>query len=249
MTGQYSRAAGFTLLEIILTLGILMSMMFAVSSMMQGSFDVRTGLSQDARVTNRLIRAMDKISDDLQHAFVYEKNDPRNFVGRRYPPVFRIETRSSSKLMMTVKNHKPIRSGAKQSNLSYVVYEIRPDPDNPGWTHLYRGESKVLPEDYKEEPPMQVFARYIQSVRFQAWRGDDWERDNWDTTRGSWRDSLPQMVKVEIRAFPEDPVSEGERPEDDESQLVTVSSIVRLSQSIGMEELKQPTGSIRWDYW
>ena len=62
--------AGFTIIEIMISISILLSLTVAVVVMMRSSIDVRQGLSMQSRSVRQLNYAMEMISRDIEHAFV-----------------------------------------------------------------------------------------------------------------------------------------------------------------------------------
>ena len=62
--------AAFTLLEVMITLGILVTMVFTIAQLMKSGFDVKAALSQKAKITHRFDVVMGAISRDLAGAFI-----------------------------------------------------------------------------------------------------------------------------------------------------------------------------------
>lgn len=242
---------GFTLIEVIITLAILATLTIAVSAMMKASFDVRAGLAEDDEVTHRLSIAMQKISNDLQNAFIVssKENTLRNAIERKTGTIFKIDKGNDiDKLYLTTLTHQSVLANASESDQTYVAYELMDDKKNSSYKHLYRGESSILPPadtNFKENPPMKIIARYIKAFRVKAWRGDDWLNDRWDSTRGDTKDKLPRLVSIEIEALAREP-SEGVEISSKEEDVVTIKSVVFVTRSIEYTELKQRMSSIKW---
>jgi type II secretory pathway component PulJ len=145
---------GFSLLEVVIALGFLMTLTVAVTTMLRAGFDVKEGLSQRARVLHRMSVAMDKVARDLEHVFLVPPKDTlRNGIGRSTKTVFAIEEGGDTdRLLMTTKSKRPRIKGKPESDLTFIVYEIGDAKDIPGRKNLYRAESSVIPLDLKEEP-------------------------------------------------------------------------------------------------
>ncbi len=245
-----SNQSGFTLLEVMITLSILLALVMAISSMLRSAIDLRERLSVNSRVTHRLSLAMAAISYDIEHSFITGVNDEsRGGANRRFKTIFRIDKNSESdKLWLTMMGRMQSKKDAGTGDTAFIVYEVRDSKEIPGRKHLFRGISTLTLEDLKVEPEMKLFVRNIKTLKVIPWRGDDWSNDRWDTSRGETRDKLPQMVKVELETWGEgdDEVTENttaEQRRDD--NIVRLKTVVRLQQAFGMKELKEPNSSMR----
>jgi len=242
--------SGFTMLEVMLTVGILATLTMAVSSMMRANIDVRFALSGQAMVTHRLANAMQRVSMDIQHAFIVLTTDQsRMATSRRNNGIFRIELASEGdQLYLTTMTHQAMKANSNESDTTYVVYKLQESEEMPGRKDLFRGETKTIPEDFKEDPPLVLLARGVKGFKVRGWRGDEWSRDRWDTSRGEWRNKLPHMVQVEIVAWEDDPSTGGVlNVEDPDAPTMTLRSVIYIPSAFGMKELKEGSkASIRW---
>lgn len=248
-TGADEKISGFTLLEVMVTISILLGLVIAVAAMLRSSIDVKVALARDSRITNRLSTAISRVAWDIEHAFVVGLNDtPRGGSERRYKTIFKIEKSSDGdKLSMTISGNVHGEPGSPLGDTSFVVYEMKPSKTSSR-RDLYRGATPATRDDLKENPPMRLFAKNIKSFRVIPWRGDDWSSDSWDSSRGELRDKMPAMVKLEIETWNED----DELPSDDETELarddniVLVQTIIAIQQARGMKESKQASNTVRW---
>lgn len=220
-----------------ITLSILVTMVYAVSQLIRSSFDVRESLSQQNKVTHRFNIAMEAISRDLSVAYIVSTKDTaRSGVTRDKRTIFKLtKVGDSDSLAMTYTGHRAIRSNSKESDISYVAYEVRNAPKEPGRKHLYRGETARLPADFKDLPPMSLLAEDIAAIKFEFWNGESFSKDKWDSTNGDTRDRMPQMVKITILAWEESPE---ERLGRDVKPTVQYSTIVFLPYALDFKEDK-----------
>lgn len=236
---------GFTLLEVVLTLAILMTMMVAVTNLMRSSFDLRFAMAQEARVTQRLDGALQRLSGDLAHAYVISAKDILRTAGKRRT-VFKIDkSTSGDKLAFTFMNHRSVRKNAKEGDLSYVVYELKTSDTHPDRRHLYRGETARVPEEvwkFREQPPMQRIAEHIHTFEVEAWNGDSWGKFNWNSTSGDTRDMMPRMLRISLRGWLIDPE---DAESGDEEALVPYSTVVYLPYAKELKEQKDRASSFR----
>lgn len=239
VTTSSSSQKGFTLLEVLITLSILVGMVFAVSQMMKASLDLRFALSQNSLITHRLSVIMNSLSHDLSHAFlVSSKNSVRT--GGKKRTLFRIEkpAGSSDILSMTYMGHQAIRENAKESDMSYVVYEVKDSKTNPSRKNLYRGEFPRVPDNFKEQPPMHLLVENVHSIKLEAWNGDGWSADKWDSSSGDSENRLPHMVRVTIKVWSQDPMEAGEKSTDSDDDFAQLGSIVYLPYALDFNEVK-----------
>lgn len=248
MRSSSSNHSGFSLLEVMITMSILLALVVGVSTMLRSSIDVKTALARDARITHRLSTAINRISWDIEHAFVVGLNDtPRGGSERRFKTIFKIDkSGDTDKLYLTTTGNTPGFPGMPDSDTAYVVYEVKDAPDSPGRKHLYRGVSLATRDDLKEDPPMKIFVRDIKIFRVVPWRGDDWSTDRWDSGRGEWRDRMPTMVRVEIETWNEDDELRSEALDSSAATTVAIKTVVAIQQARNMKELKQPSNSVKW---
>lgn len=247
---KYRDDAGFSLLEVMVTISLLLGLVVAVAAMLRSSVEVKVALARDARITNRLSLAVSRVAWDIEHAFVIGLNDtPRGGSERRFKTIFKIDKNSDrDKLFMTITGNVQGEVGAPVGDAAFVVYELRDSKNTPGRRDLYRGAVPANREDLKEDPPMRMLAKNIKTFKVTPWRGDDWSNDRWDSSRGEWRDRMPAMVKLEIETWNEDDdiPSDDEREKADESNVVAVKTIIAIQQARGMKEMKQGSNTVRW---
>ena len=230
---------GFTLLEVILSLAILASMTGAVSMLLKNSTSLKESISESGNVNHRLQFAISKIADDLAHAFMVKKTD----FDRRTKAIFKIDKSSyGDKLSLTTFTHRPRRKHSKESDLTYVVYEVRKDDEANGMTHLYRGEAKRVPENFRQQLEMVVLARAIKSLKFTPWDGARWIDDRWNSNRSVYRNRIPHMVRVELEAYE---VEERDR-DSEEGSSVSVKTVVFNHFATNFSQPKSVTGPVQW---
>lgn len=233
-----TRQKGFTLLEILIAMSILMTIVIAVTNMLKNSLDLKFALGEKNTVTQKINRVLHKISYDVNQAFLLSQKDMLRDAGKNRT-IFQIEkSTDSDTLRMTYTGHKPSRANSHESSLSYVVYKVEESKKFPGRKHLYRGTVPRVPESFKEDPPMTLFADNVHSIKFYPWVGDDWSKDKWDSTQSTTQNKIPHMLLMEIYVWIDEPI-EGETREEDNA-LERYATIVYLGNSLDIEEIKDP---------
>ncbi len=231
--------AAFTLLEVMITLSILVTMVYAIAQMVRTGFDVKEALSQRAKVTHRFNVALEALAKDLTGAFIISTKDTTRD-GNQKRTLFRITKGDSDSLAFTYVGHQAIRTNAKESDISFVKYEIRESKTEPGRKHLYRGESPRVPKDFKDSIPMFVLAEDVGSLKIEAWQGDEYSKNKWDSSQGDTKDLLPQMVRVTILAWEETPE---ERLGKDIKPSVQYTTAIYMPYALDFNELRSRNAS------
>ena len=232
-----------TLLEVMIALAILATLVISITQILRYNIDIRLALSDQAKVTQRLNRIMTTLSADLSHAFLISTKDVDRTLGKRRT-IFKIVKQSDTdKLMMTYANHNPKEINAKESSLSYVVYEVKESKEFPRRKDLYRGEYPRVPSRFKSEPEMNLIAKDIKSIKFFPWKGDDWKKDGWDSSRSDVKDLLPHLVQIQVESWKNDAV-EGQDEEDDKNTIMFATT-VSLVYALDFKELRDRFSSFR----
>lgn len=246
--GRMATQRGFTLLEVVLSISILLTVSVAATQMIKTSINMREGISAKAKINHRMTVAMQKVVNDLTHAYIIST------VRAEFKPEARATKTTfktkrgngdNTELALTTTTHRALLANSYESDQTYVVYRLQEDQNNRDVVNLMRGETKVLPQSFNEDPPMTMLARNIKSFKVWPWTGEAWEKERWDTDRSEHRNMLPQMVMVEIEAYDDDP-EEGDRVDGKERPTVKMSSVVYLPRAYGMKEPKERPKTIKW---
>jgi hypothetical protein len=223
-----SAESGLTLLEIIFSVTLMLIMTMATAGVLRNGLDMRIELSARSKVLQR-------VADDLQHAFIVPSQQV--FIRRaEIKTMFRVKAwDNSTELRLTTMNHVPRVAGNNESDQTFVIYRIEKDTQT-NRPNLYRGEATTIPESLEAELPMPILARNIKAIRIAPWNGEDF-REEWDSTRSDWRDTLPRMVRVEVEAYAYDP-DDPNTPISETEPTVTMRTIVFIPRAVVMKEPK-----------
>lgn len=238
--------AGMTFLEIIFSILILLVLTTTAAMMIRNGIDMRMALSEQGRVTHRLQVAMGRVSEDLQHAFVLDRRrDELYFTSRTTKALFELSMRGgNSTLRMTTLTNRPLREHAHESDQAFVTYALEED-EATGLTNLVRGHLQVIPQNFNDEIPQQVLAKYIKSFQVRAWTGDNW-REDWNSDRSDFRDLLPHMAEIVIEAYDINPLGDERIENADSLPTVTARTVIYLPSAWGTREIRRGSASIRY---
>jgi len=228
MTREDNRhCSGFSLLEVIITIGILVAMMIAITTSLKSSFDMKAALSERSKVTRRLQIVMQRMVQDLTHVFFISPSDRNRMTRNRAWKTFFLIDRlgMSNKLALTTKSYLPNRQDIKESEIRYVVYSLKKDEKFSGRKNLYRGSTPYIPEGFRVDPPMQMFVPHIKTFNIQFWDSKmaSFRQDRWDSRRER---RIPLMLKIEIEAWAFEP--DENRPFKSDDVVERLSTVVFL---------------------
>ncbi len=240
--------AGFTLIEVIITISLLLGIMLGVSTMMKGSFEMRIGLAEKNRGTHRLNIIMEKIYHDLAHAFIISKRD-NDKTGEKQngETLFYIKSGFDSDEIAFTTLAADKQRAEIGSEVGFVYYVLKPSKQNPNLKNLYRGAIGRLPEKTDDRPELNIFATNIKSIKFVPFNGEDWAKTfrDWDSTKGDTRDNIPHLVKIELEVFDEI-MNQDESEEIGEPSTDHIETIVHIGMAYNFMPLKKPSGSLKW---
>ena len=197
-------ARGFTLLEVMVSMGILA----VLAALMWGSFgptfEAKQLVQEQADHYHGLRLALTRMSREISMAFLSESYDRVNF-RERLTHFVGEDSGDDDELRFTTLAHERLYVGAKESDQSIVEYRIDRDPDDRDKQALIRREKTVIDDDPESGGTEAVLATGIEGLDFEYWDVDekDWSRD-WDTHDTAFANRLPERVRITIHAKGDD---------------------------------------------
>jgi len=242
--------SGFTLIEVIVTVGIISTIMISAVQILKASLEMRQALSEKGLFAHRMNTALRLLSQDIEHAWILSATmdqlqgrvrgtDPRS--------LFQFGSSQDGLLQLTTGSHIAQLADAKESDISYVSYEIKESKRYQGRTGLFRGTAPRIPENFREPLKMELLADSIKTVKIEAWNGDSFVSE-WSNQKSDTRDRLPQMVRVSITAWNDVP----EEGQDDKAlqggdeYLTSFSTTIFLPYASRLKELKDRVKSVNF---
>ena len=140
--GRGRGQAGFTLLEVMIAMGLLVTILFIV----WGSTDQVSRLSRKSETVEELYRGVrlstTRMVHDISQAYVSQNEDTLTVDKRTF---FVLEDNSGSdELSFTTTNHMRLYQDANESDQTVVKYFLETDPDKPEQQNLMRFEARRL---------------------------------------------------------------------------------------------------------
>jgi prepilin-type N-terminal cleavage/methylation domain-containing protein len=244
--------SGFTLIEIIISVGIIASLSIYAVSAMSNQIETRNRLQQSNEATHSAHSAMMRLTEDLRHAYM---------IGR---PMF-VMTEAPRLLFMS-QSHQSLIANRPEANIAYVQYLVCPDSSAPAKVCKSQSDSnspkkqlvrvtdpsvKKTSDDAMLDGVAQVLVNDLKEFKVTAWNGQEFIKD-WNTERSDFGRKLPKMVKVDLSVFmPEDMARKQFRDENSSADLterpaMSLSTTVYLLYTNGQPDLKEPKKDLGW---
>lgn len=217
---------GFTLIEVLVSVGILAMIMGSVFQSTRQTLDSKERIEKRDAIYHQGRVALRKITDDLSMSFLIKSPAERAAAAavtgmataevptRPRPITFFIgEDRGErDEVRFTTLSNIRLFKNAKQSDQARVRYSVSASPDDPQMINLVRTFSPHLNENDTVEGSSFVMAENIRefSIEYYDLRKQEWER-TWNTATIDWKDRLPRAVRVTL-SFPD--------PDDDRESIV-----------------------------
>jgi prepilin-type N-terminal cleavage/methylation domain-containing protein len=258
--------AGFTLIEIVIAIGILASLSLYAVTALTNQIETRNKLQQSNEVIHAAHAAMMRLTDDIRHAYMLSGNEEQaalsnsDRVGR---PMFVLK--DVPRLLLMTQAHQSLIANKPESNLAYAQYVVCPDPSAPSEVckdrDSYNGPKQLVrvvdptitkvADDSFISGVSQVLVNDLKELKLKAWNGQDFLTD-WNTERSDFGKKLPKMVKIELSVFMPKSSSFMALPEDENAASerdrpsLTLSTIVYLMYTAGQADLKEAKAEPGW---
>ena len=198
------RARGFTLLEVVIAVGITAMMGALIAAAFQSGYRAKELVEGEADRYRALRTGTDRMVREISAAFVSDHYDFRRYRDQNDRPSNFIGTRD--RLLFTSMAHQRLYADAKESDQMVVEYYAKSAPTRGGQTlmNLMRREDSLLDERMDRGGTEDVIIEGIKRIDFAYWDSDkkDWV-DEWDTRRIEKKSILPVRVRISIYAVDE----------------------------------------------
>jgi general secretion pathway protein J len=197
-----SRAAGFTLIEILLAMAILTF----VTTIMWGSFSQTAANKRALEATQERVHtarvALMRMARELEMAYTASES-----FGLTYTRTFFTASSQASvdEVSFSTFAHQRLRGGLAESDTTVVTYYGERDPDDPKVTNLMRRETHRL---QAEDPKTLMGEAYVLcpdvsrvKFTFYDYKKKEWEHE-WNT-RTVGAEYLPSHVRISLTVVDE----------------------------------------------
>lgn len=189
--------SAFTLIEMILAIGIAAIVLIAVNATLFAAMRLRDAATDAVDQAAPVDQAVATIRRDLQCAVTPKPNGVMS-------GDFKVGNVTSTGIGEVVAAEMYTATGALSADAPWgdiqrVTYELKPSTSGAPGTDLYRSVTRNLLTETTPDVEDQLMITGIASVKFSCYDGSQWY-DTWDTTDpGSVSTNLPVAVRVDIQ--------------------------------------------------
>ena len=195
------RAPGFTLLEVVIAVGITAMIGALITAAFQSGYRAKELVESEADKYRALRTGTDRMVREITSAFVSDHYDNRRYRDQNDRPTNFIGTRD--RLLFSSMAHQRLYADAKESDQMVVEYFTRSTtpPGGQSRTDLIRRENPSLDERMDKGGHEDALIEGVKRIDFAYWDSDkkDWV-DEWDTRRLEKKSILPTRVRITIVA-------------------------------------------------
>jgi len=199
-----ARARGMTLLEILVSLGV-MSM---ISLLIYGAFDsLSRGRRGEALRADRARQgrdAVERIAREVQSAFLSMHTPTNQALVTRTTGFYGQNSAQFDRLDFTSFAHRRITKDSRESDQAEIGYFVVRDPEVDGKMDLVRREQAPIDYDFKKGGVVNVLAEDVEKfdIRYLDPMTGQWV-DTWDSTQMMMQfNRLPLEVRIEVELKP-----------------------------------------------
>lgn len=192
-----NNAAAFTLIEMILAIGVAAIVLIAANAVFFTALHLRDATSDAVDAASPIDQSLTLLRRDLQCAVT-----PK--AGGVLSGDFKIGNVTSTGISDPVSAEIYTATGALSENAPWgdiqrVTYELKNSTTGTAGKDLYRSVTRNLLTETTPDVEDQLMIRGVDSVQFSAYDGSQWN-DTWDTTdTTSAKTNLPVAVRVDIQ--------------------------------------------------
>lgn len=196
--GVRSRRAGFTLMEVMIALGIMALVMVALYSTLNASLRARDQIEVESRTVRLGPQILDIIEADLRRAWILDIEGDHVFLGESR--TIDGEPADSITLLSNVDSSVTRRVGEREveSDVCETGYRLRRNPELPDVMELWRRQSFHVDEDPMKDGAYERL--HDRVVRFQVRYRERMDQYadvlmEWDASKTH---RLPALVEIEL---------------------------------------------------
>lgn len=197
-------ARGFTLLEVVVSLGIIAVLAALVWGSFAPTWEAKEEVEAQADHYHGIRLALNRMAREISMAYISDRFDPKRY--RERPTHFvGDDSGTNDRLRFTTLAHERLYEDAKESDQAVVEYRIDRDPDDRNARALIRRVKTTIDDDPDSGGTEAVLATGIEGLDFEYWdvEDKDWTRE-WDTNDTTYLNTLPERVRITIHAKGDD---------------------------------------------
>jgi type II secretion system protein J len=188
---------GFTLLEVLVSMAILVIIMAALYSAYTTNVEAIQIARQNGEVHQTARIVLDRMTKDLQSALI-EVSVPSDKIKLGLVGEDReIDGRRADRMDFTTVTHLPLTEKGPASDLCEIGYLIEENSEDKVLVLLRRDDPSV-DEDFTKGGSLQEMARNVLEFKLTYRNSMGEESDKWNTLEGMPASGLPVLIKVRL---------------------------------------------------
>lgn len=188
---------GFTLLEVLVSMAILVIIMAALYSAYTTNVEAIQIARQNGEVHQTARIVLDRMTKDLQSALI-EVSVPSDKIKLGLVGEDReIDGRRADRMDFTTVTHLPLTEKGPASDLCEIGYLIEENSEDKVLALLRRDDPSV-DEDFTKGGSLQEMARNVLEFNLTYQDSGGEESDKWNTLEGMPASGLPLLIKVRL---------------------------------------------------
>lgn len=221
--------AGFTLIEVIIALGIMVMIAGLSWSTLAGAIQLRDILTEDDAIARSARVTLNKLSREVELAYLTDNTAAIN----TYRTVFVGEDEGDeSVLWFATTAHRRSYMNSRECDQSEVTIWTEEDPEESGQMVLLHRESGFIDQEPDEGGAVLPLARGVTRFQLRYYDGTigEW-KETWDTQGSETPNRLPRAVQIVLGLAAPDPDDDDDFVEQIYVRTVIVERADRTTQS------------------
>ena len=188
---------GFTLLEVLVSMAILVIIMAALYSAYTTNVEAIQIARQNGEVHQTARIVLDRMTRDLQSALIQVSVPSEKIKLGMVGEDRELDGRRADRIDFTTVTHLPLTEKGPASDLCEIGYLVDEDSEDKTLVLMRRDDSSV-DEDFTQGGSLQEMARNVMefTLTYQDSRGE--ESGKWNTLEGTPGAGLPVLIKVRL---------------------------------------------------
>lgn len=227
---------GFTLLEVVVALGILAMIGLITLQTIVSALDTRDVLEEEDQSNQSARVALDRLRRDLRLAYLTSSTSAVNtyrtqFIGKNDDP---------DQLWFTTLAHHRMYRDSRECDQTEVTYWTENDPSMDGAKVLLRREAPRIDQEPEKDGLISPLAYHLKDVNFRYInpKTNEWSED-WDTTGTETPNALPRAVQIALVFFVADPDDAEKLVERPYATTVILHYADKLKTEVSSEEASE----------
>jgi general secretion pathway protein J len=219
---------GFTLVEVVISLGILLLIGTLSWSTIAGTLKLRMALEERDEISRQARVSIDRLKREIRLAFLTQNTTAIN----TYQTLFIGEDNGDEDtLWFTSMSHKRKVFGTKEADQAEITLWIERGPRELGQVLMHREMGRIDNEPDKDGA-IQAMVAYVEkfNLRYLDPERNEWV-DEWDTTDIETLNRLPRAVEITLIVETDDPSEKGERFRHEHISTVIIETASRITRS------------------